>query len=1747
MPVGGNHWSDWTGPDANVDGIVDSPKTIAGFAPAAQDNYPWVLQGGWLQTFGSGTVGSPYIIRNVTGLQAMQNSLNAYYALGNDIDASETKNWNGGAGFVPVGTNANRFGGSLDGRNHTITGLHIYRPITDDVGLFGYATLSPSFPRIDNLKLVGSNITGRAHVGSFFGYGSYFTVSNCQVEGKVTASSGGGFVGYIQTSGVVSHSSFTGTISGDSQMGGAVGQAASTSLDNVYVKGTVTGTGTGQNIGGLVGYLSGTSPIKNCHVAGDVQGIGQVGGLVGYSVNSGPVISNSSSSANVISSNYGAGGLVGTLYQGSVTNSYATGNVTRSSGTQASFGGFVGYNNAGKIFNSYSTGAVYESPGMIWAAGDKGFAGLLGAGYLMTGNYWDTETSQQSASAGMGAGQVEGRTTLEMMSQTTFVGWDFSTAWWMNPGNTRPFLKVEWNATIRNSHQLQLMAMNFGAIYKLACDIDLSDITNPAQMWGTSTVSGAGFLPVGTSATRFIGTLEGSGYKLSNIYIKRPTTDYFGLFGYVGATGKVYNLTLENAYVEGRAVVGGLVGYNYGLVRGVTVSGTVMGNSNTGGIVGWNEVGTITRCTNLADVTTSTNNAGGIVGYNNGPLSESYSSGTINSANFAAGGIAGVMTANIANCYAVGDVYATDTAGGLIGTITGGTLSNSYSSGFVNGATNLGGLVGSNSGTVTNSFWDTQTSGRGTSAGGTGRVTSAMMTQSTFTGWDFSNTWWMVDTQTRPFLRMEWGREIRNSHQLQMMQMNLGADYVLGCDIDLSDIIEPAHMWGTSIGLGAGFMPVGDFSPSFTGSFDGLNHVVNGLYINRPTKNSVALFGYIGTGAVVSNVGTTNHNVTGNQNVGGVVGDNRGTVSNCHAAGAITGNLRVGGLVGINYYLISNSYSMGYVNGTVSEGSGIGGALGENTAKGKIFYSYSSADVRGLYDIGGFVGSTVGTVSDCYATGKSTRTSGAMSQFGGFVGSISATGKIFNSYSIGRVIYEGTSDPTTKGFCGAATAGNEMSGNFWDKETSLQTSTGGTATGLTTAEMKTMATFTGAGWDFDTIWQMQNGVTYPYFRKPVYIVSEEEPASTQVYQNLTAVTWDSVNSRFWISGEHRPDAASTVYYIDGSDYTKLNPVSGTPSLSFQAIAADHLGNILVGGNGIAGLHYYNGASWIEVKNGSSMSNWNITGITFNNNDRRFYIVGNDRSSNDAVAFFTDSAPLTAGSKLTKDTNTFLSLRMLRSVAWNQKSSKNYSLAVGDGVYRMAYNGTGNSLNWSVIQPPGAGVTYYDVCWDAWGNVTEQIPTWDQAAIVGSALNLTDGFYHGNFWRYYDSNTFFGVRHTDPNPGRYVTCAIKPPASPLYLYTFPDSGGGWMIEIASSYEGGEVTLNLNKPQIFSVQMYKSSDITQTNLLNKQVDADSTYTFMVEYNYIVSGDDRWNQANISLIAWFDEGLLPGEVGYSEPSDWNSLIHRTRQFCLNYSMKTKSFQNYYPDMVDGLSEFSIQNVWEDPTIYGGTEMRHRIMLNVTFGPQTKAATGAMNAAANTWDQNMALNDWNTWDLCVFLHNPSVTDAFNRSYEEFGVKEYATIFTAGNPGGSAPPGAMNHQLPNSCKIHYSVNTNYTVRISITDLHLNGNLADTNKIPAQNMTILNNHTLAPGNSEIFEMRAFAGPNIALYIWNSTGHNNISAPLNGLQSAGPGYSDYSVGFDPLLFEATEVVWWVSVPGGLPEGIYRATITLTIGN
>ena len=114
---------------------------------------------------GSGTSGSPYIITDVGELQEMENDLGAYYLIANDIDASVTSTWNGGAGFDPIGNEGSQFTGSLDGYGFTISNLTINRPTEDKVGLIGLGweeTLS-------RINLKDCTIVGKDYVGTLEG------------------------------------------------------------------------------------------------------------------------------------------------------------------------------------------------------------------------------------------------------------------------------------------------------------------------------------------------------------------------------------------------------------------------------------------------------------------------------------------------------------------------------------------------------------------------------------------------------------------------------------------------------------------------------------------------------------------------------------------------------------------------------------------------------------------------------------------------------------------------------------------------------------------------------------------------------------------------------------------------------------------------------------------------------------------------------------------------------------------------------------------------------------------------------------------------------------------------------------------------------------------------------------------------------------------------------------------------------------------------------------------------------------------------------------------------------------------------------------------------------------------------------------------------------------------------------------------------------------------------------------------
>lgn len=137
---------------------------------------------------GAGAEIDPYIITNVEELQQMKNDLDAYYELGNDVDASETYTWNEGRGFEPVGNHTSPFTGVFDGRGHRIKALHINLPSDTGVGLFGYT----SGAEITSVGLLDVNVYGNDHVGSLVGVCSTgSTISGCYATGQVTISASG--------------------------------------------------------------------------------------------------------------------------------------------------------------------------------------------------------------------------------------------------------------------------------------------------------------------------------------------------------------------------------------------------------------------------------------------------------------------------------------------------------------------------------------------------------------------------------------------------------------------------------------------------------------------------------------------------------------------------------------------------------------------------------------------------------------------------------------------------------------------------------------------------------------------------------------------------------------------------------------------------------------------------------------------------------------------------------------------------------------------------------------------------------------------------------------------------------------------------------------------------------------------------------------------------------------------------------------------------------------------------------------------------------------------------------------------------------------------------------------------------------------------------------------------------------------------------------------------------------------------
>ncbi len=174
---------------------------------------------------------------------------------------------------------------------------------------------------------------------------------------------------------------------------------------------------------------------------------------------------------------------------------------------------------------------------------------------------------------------------------------------------------------------------------------------------------------------------------------------------------------------------------------------------------------------------------------------------------------------------------------------------------------------------------------------------------------------------------------------------------------------------------GEGWLPIGDVTLKFSAIFDGNGHVIDNLFINRPTSNYIALFASA-QHAEIRNLGLGGSlmSVSGDSAVGGFVGGAGSgggyiSITNAHVKGNVDGAANVGGIagdIGANSEVI-NCYNTATIT---SNGSGAGGIVGVSSLNSVVTASYSTGDIFGSTAVGGLIGQTFLTNVDAsFSTG----------------------------------------------------------------------------------------------------------------------------------------------------------------------------------------------------------------------------------------------------------------------------------------------------------------------------------------------------------------------------------------------------------------------------------------------------------------------------------------------------------------------------------------------------------------------------------------------------------------------------------------------------------------------------------------------------------------------------------------------------------------------------------------------------------
>ena len=565
-----------------------------------------------------------------------------------------------------------------------------------------------------------------------------------------------------------------------------------------------------------------------------------------------------------------------------------------------------------------------------------------------------------------------------------------------------------------------------------------------------------------TPVAVFSGTLDGGGHTMTGLTVDSDTNEAAliatnnGTIRDLGlaqvrlsgpadqpkikrASFAVYNRgTISGCYATGDLSggwrTGGIVTENYGKVENCYFVGSVTGRWETGGIAAWcadNKSNAIQNCYARTDAEALVSTVGVVAGY-------AYA-GTTLMGNVALGG----------------DVLSPGSVGRLLGKEKSTPIT--YQNNLA--CTNI--LV--NNSAVSSNADNMQ---------GLDKTAEELKQQNTYTaiGWDFSSVWAMDETLGRPVL--QGCPEVQDALEREMPD-GKGTEespYLISNAEELTLAIQAINAGGAYAEayyqLDADIM-LKKSIPSILrlgGTLDGGGHTIDGYTLSTKYDCDALILCNEGT---VKALGLTNVNVTGpntpeTSRRGGLCYQNRGTIEQCYVKGSVSGGHRSGGITAENYATISNCYFMGSVTGHCETG----GIAAWNQA--------------------------TGVVENCYVSGSFTTETNNSGCIGGY--------GYTNTRYEGNVVLSGSTLSTANDrnharICGRNNGNPTFSNNLSCTDVTIngKTVTGGAANNMqgldkTAEELKQQNTYTAIGWDFSSVWAMDETLN-----RPVLLECREAP------------------------------------------------------------------------------------------------------------------------------------------------------------------------------------------------------------------------------------------------------------------------------------------------------------------------------------------------------------------------------------------------------------------------------------------------------------------------------------------------------------------------------------------------------------------------------------------------------------------------------------------------------------------------------